>query len=85
MGQEPLKPEEIAQLPKITLLTCEAHLVEVKGQFQGMTGASQPDYMLLGTLCEQQGQSVFVKMVGPEKTVSAQRDNFIAFCKSLKR
>lgn len=84
MGQDPLTKEQIDVLPKVKLLGADAPLVEIAGQYTGMIGAPQSGQMLLGTLGMSEGQSVFVKMVGPETTVRAERDRFIAFCASIK-
>lgn len=84
MGQAPISEEAIALLPKITAVGQEAPLVEVSGAFKGMGSDAKEGYMLLGVVCERSGEGVFVKMTGPEETVKAQRDNFIAFCGSLK-
>jgi len=84
MGQDPLTKEQIDSLPKVKLLGADAPLVEIAGQYTGMMGAPQSGQMLLGTLGMFEGQSIFVKMVGPEATVRAERDRFIAFCASIK-
>ena len=39
---------------------------------------------MLGAVSILDGQAVFVKMTGPDAEVNAERDNFIAFCQSLK-
>ena len=84
MGQESLSEADIANLPKIAVLGKEAPMVEISGTFSGMGTDGKEGYMLLGTVCEDGSQSVFVKMTGPEATVSAEREKFVAFCKSLK-
>jgi hypothetical protein len=84
LEQEPLSTEAIATLPKIAVLGRETPLLEAAGAYRGMSDESKAGYLLLGTICEREKDSVFVKMVGPEAAVRAQRDNFIAFCQSLK-
>ncbi len=82
---EPLTEEQLAALPKITMLGKECPFIEVPGTFTGMGGTAQPGYLLLGTLCEIDGQSVFVKMTGPEAAVKGEKDRFVAFCQSLAK
>ena len=84
MGHEdPLGPEAVAGLHTITVLGTPAPLVEVAGRFTG-AGEPQPGYMLLGTICELDTETVFVKMIGPEATILAERDSFVSFCESLR-
>ncbi len=84
MGQEPLSPELVAALPKTPVGDAEGVLVEAAGSFQGMSGEAKAGYKMLGVIAEQAGQGIFVKMIGPEATVTAQRDQFLAFCASLR-
>ncbi len=86
MGVEgdPLNAEAIGKLPKISMLGKEVPLVEDPGTYQGMSGEAKTGYMLLGSICELGDESVFVKMIGPESVVRAEREKFIAFCGSLK-
>lgn len=86
MGTEnaPLSPEAIQQLPKISMFGKEVPLAEATGTYQGMMGETKTGYMLMGTICELGEESVFVKIIGPESVVRAQRDKFVAFCGSLK-
>ena len=80
---QPLDADAIAKLPKIKVLGHDAPLVEAAGAYTGMDGAAQPNYMLWGAVCEQEEESVFIKMIGPESTVRPEKDHFIAFCESL--
>lgn len=86
MGVEgpPLTADEIAKLPKIKVAGRDAALLEAAGAYQGMSGAPQANSMLLGAMADVDGETAFVKMVGPEATVRANRDKFIAFCESLR-
>jgi hypothetical protein len=84
MGQEPLSDERIAALPRIEALGQQAPWVEISGQFTGQSGNVVEDAMLLGLVCPVADMSVFVKMIGPAEVVGDQRDNFLAFCNSLK-
>ena len=84
MSQEALKPEDIAALPRIDVLGKQGAVVETLGSFSGMTGDPKPGYALLGMIVELPERSVFVKMTGPETAVKAEKDRFLAFCRSLK-
>jgi len=79
-----LNAEAIGKLPKVSMLGKEVPVVEVPGAYQGMSGETKTGYMLLGSMCELGDESVFVKMIGPETVVRAEREKFIAFCGSLK-
>lgn len=81
MGQPALHLEAMAALPTIPVLGKEAALVEV---YSPSTGGDQDGRGLLGVICELEDQVVFVKMVGPQATVQAEKDRFLAFCGSLK-
>ena len=84
MGLQPLTDTELAALPKITIAGQDGVLVEAAGQYTAMTGDPKPGYMLLGAICEREGQGIFVKMTGPEAIVKGEKDHFVAFCQSLK-
>ncbi|MEW6742404.1 MAG: hypothetical protein AB1486_06565 [Planctomycetota bacterium] len=84
MGAPPLSDTEIEALPTIDVLGSRATLVEVTGTYAGMGGEAKGQYMMLGVVCVLPSYSVFVKMIGPETEVKAERSNFIAFCQSLE-
>ena len=84
LGQTELQSADIAALPKIKVLGKDSPLVEISGSYTGMDGAAQTGYMLLGAVGEVPGNTVFVKMIGPEAEVKAEKEHFIAFCQSLK-
>lgn len=84
MGLEPLGREAVAELPTITLAGREAPWVELTGAYQGMESEVRSDWMLLGAVALLDEKAVFVKMVGPEAVVRAERERFIGFCGSLK-
>jgi hypothetical protein len=83
MGQPELKAEEIAALPKVEVLGKPSPLVEINGSFTGMAGQQFPDYTLTGVVVLLTDQTLFVKMTGPTAVVTAEKDHFQAFCKSL--
>ncbi len=81
MGQPALDAEAVAALPTISVLGKEAALVEV---YSPSPGEGQDGRGLLGVICELEDQVVFVKMLGPQASVQAEKDGFVAFCGSLK-
>jgi hypothetical protein len=84
MGQTPLSADEIAALPKIEAVGRPSPFVEVSGTYTDMSGADRGGYLLYATIVDLAGESVFVKMTGPEALVRAEKDHFTAFCQSLK-
>lgn len=84
MGQEDLDDAAIEALPGIDVLGQRAVLVDIEGNFTGMTGSEKPGYRMLGLLCPMQEETVFVKMTGPSQAVLAEKEKFISFCASLK-
>ncbi|MBI3118709.1 MAG: hypothetical protein HYZ00_08495, partial [Candidatus Hydrogenedentes bacterium] len=84
MSQAALTAPELEQLPKIDILGKPSTLVEVEGSLIKMDGAIQENAMMIGAICPLEGRTIFVKMTGPAEEVKAQKDNFVAFCQSLK-
>lgn len=84
MGAEPLTADALNALPAVDLLGEPVPLLNVAGTFTSMQGASSPEYRMLGAVRLLPGRAVFVKMVGPDTEVAAQREAFVAFCESLR-
>ena len=84
MGAPALRGEEIAALPRLTVLGQPSVLVEVSGSQGATSGDSQLGNSLLGVVCLLDGGSVFVKMTGPEDVVREEVDRFKSFCESLR-
>jgi hypothetical protein len=84
MGEPAITDSDMAALPKITLYGQPASLVEVSGTFTSMQGEKMSGYKMLGALAKRGNSMVFVKMVGPEADVTAEKANFTAFCESLQ-
>lgn len=77
-----LRLEPVAQITgetRIPMLGEDALFVEIVG-----THPDDSEGMMLGTICNLPGRSVFVKMLGPRQTVEPQRESFLSFCKSLR-
>jgi hypothetical protein len=75
MRLAPLAADAVAALPTVKVLGKESPMVEIDGGSVGVTGL----------VCELGQQTVFVKMTGPMEALRAQRERFVAFCKSLSR
>jgi len=84
MGQSPLTAAEIGEFKRIAVLGQDAPLVEIEGSYRGMGGEALEEALMLGSMAALEGQTVFVKMVGPRSAVAAQREAFIQFCRSLR-
>ena len=84
MGQSPLSDVEIGALPKIPFGDSEGLFLEVEGKFQGTGGPVQDNARLYGFIAARGRMFVFVKMVGPKGKMEAQKDRFLALCKSFR-
>lgn len=85
LGLAPFTPAEFEQLERVTVMGMESVLVECTGEFKGI-GATvgKPGTTLLGTISDEgQGRVLFIKMVGPADEVTAARDDFLVFARSL--
>lgn len=83
-GGEPLSGEEIAALPKHTMLGREATLVELQGSFAGMDGAARPGFALLGLILSDASGGIFLKFTAPSARVAEERENFLRLAGSLR-
>jgi len=68
----------------------EITLVDFSGDFQDQRGpfapaTLQPGSRLLGAVIPVEGELYFVKVVGPEKTISAHEEEFVKFVESAKK
>ena len=82
MGREPLDESSLAALARETILGADSVVAEIPRAPQA--GSSSEHELLIGALCIQPEQSVFVKMLGPREAVEAQREAFLEFCRSLR-
>ncbi|MBP8131524.1 MAG: hypothetical protein KA184_18240 [Candidatus Hydrogenedentes bacterium] len=85
MNQPPLSAEELAALPRWPILGREAVYVEIQGDYTGMSGATLPGQLFLGLVAPYKESTLFVIMVGPEAQMAQEKDNFAAFCKSMRQ
>jgi len=84
MGRPELDAAAIAALPKVEMLATPSPLIEISGSYTTMTGKLYEHYMMMAVVCALPDKTLFVKMTGPEADVQAQKENFAAFCKSIK-
>lgn len=87
MGMAPATAEELSALPTRELFGIPAYVVDLKGDFKGMGETeAMKDYRMLGLILPvgNTGQSLFVKMVGPQQLLGDNESNFYAFCDSLR-
>ena len=74
-----------AKVETFTVGTMPVTLVEIKGEYMGMGGAwHKADQLMLVSMVEAPVGSVFLKLIGPEDTVDANRQAYVEFVKGLK-
>lgn len=73
MHLAPLAADAIAKLEVVSVLGRDARVVEIDGGAVGIRGL----------VCELGVQTLFVKMTGPSESLRAERERFLAFCRSL--
>ena len=84
-GAADYTPEEIAALPKVTLLGSEAVMVEAQGRYEsGMGKPGVDDFALAGLVALVGGDIVTIKMVGPTSEVAIEKANLADYAKSLQ-
>ncbi|NOT30671.1 MAG: hypothetical protein HOP15_09525 [Planctomycetes bacterium] len=82
-GAAPLSVDEVAALPRVTLLGRQGTLVEAAGSFTGMGEAPRAGFQMLGLVVSEPGGSLFLKFTGPSAVVEREREHFLAFASSL--
>jgi hypothetical protein len=84
MGQPPLSAVEIAAQPKIPFAGGEGVFQELTGSFRGTGGEPQDNATMFAFVAPRGPRMfVFVKMVGPSAKMGAQKERFLALCRSL--
>jgi len=84
MGQPEPTADEIGRLPTLEVLGRPSPLVEIAGSFSGMGREEVGEAVLIATLAEAGGRTLFIKMTGPREEVEAARRAFVEFCSSLR-
>ncbi len=85
LGLPAFSASELAALPRILVLGQKASMMEAHGDFTGMGGDTQSGSGLLGLVCPQGSQTIFIKMIGPSDELRAERERFVEFCQSMRR
>jgi len=83
MGADELDSDELDALPRVPMLGDLAPMMRVEGSFRGM-GREIDDAVLIGAIAELDGETVFVKMIGPRPEVEDAQAAFGPFCRSLR-
>ena len=65
------------------MLGQKSPVLELEGSFTGMDGVARDKQGLLAVACIRPGESLFVKLTGPEAVVRTERANFLFFVQSL--
>ena len=76
---------EFAALPKASFLGDDAVVMELDGDWRGMTGAQIDGARVLVAARLDGDMITFCKIVGPRDEVAAQRDAFAQFCTSVRK
>lgn len=86
LGQFGLSPvADEGAFQTVEILGRNALLVEAEGTYAaGMGGGEKEDYALVGALRPTNGGLLTIKMVGPKKAVQEEREEFIAYCESMR-
>jgi hypothetical protein len=84
MGLAPLSRSEYEGLGVRSVLGVEGRLIDLRGDFTGMSGERIASARMLGLICELGDRALFLKMVGPEHEVEAERASFLELCDSLR-
>jgi hypothetical protein len=84
LGGAPLGDEELAALPRVAMLGRLAPMIRIEGDYRGMRGDTIPGAVMLGAVCELEGETLFVKLLGPQAEVDARADELVAFCQGLR-
>jgi len=77
--------EEFSGLPKALFLGDDAVLMDLTGNWRGMSGAQIEDARVLVAARVDGNTITFCKLVGPRSEVDAQRDAFVQFCGSVRK
>ncbi len=75
-----------AKVETFTVGTMPVTLVEIEGEYMGMGGAwHKADQRMLVSMVQAPVGSVFLKLIGPDDTVDANRQAYVDFVKGLKQ
>jgi hypothetical protein len=87
MGADKLSDSALAALPTVKILGVESPYLDLKGTYAGMGGPTTlapGNARVLAAACALPEALVTVKFVGPADVLEREKDNFLAFCRSLE-
>ena len=84
MGEKPFTEDEVKALPTLPILGRLGSTMRARGAYTPMGGKKVDDALLIGTIAELDGESIFVKLIGPADEVEAATSAYAAFCRSLR-
>jgi hypothetical protein len=84
MQQPPLTQQAFDDLKRIPILGQDSAMVEIGGDYTGMSEDTKPDAMMAGIVCPLATNTIFIKMIGPHDATRAQLDSFVALAESLQ-
>ena len=82
---EAMSDAEFEALPRALFLGDDAVLMDLSGDWRGMTGQQVADARVLVAARRDGDTITFCKLVGPSGEVSPQRDAFVRFCGTVRR
>lgn len=80
LGAKALSEGELGALERIEMLGGDGVIVKITRSESAQAGTPEA---LLGALCVREDRSLFVKFIGAEAVLDAQRPAFLDFCRSL--
>jgi len=84
MSLEPMSAEELEALPRGELFGEDAVLLDLEGDWTGMSGdAEGAGYRLVGLVQTSEGTARFLKMIGPSDVLAGELDAFRALAASF--
>ena len=84
LGQDPISPAQLAQLPTMKILDGDAIVIESTGSYSSMGSPPQDGWALIGLIRILPDRTVFIKLVGPAEEVEAARDSMSELVSSLE-
>lgn len=84
MGQTAPDGLGLLGMERTMVLGLSSLVVDLSGDFTGMSGGTRSDQRMLGVICPRHGDALYIKLVGPADAVAAERERFLAFAQSLK-
>lgn len=82
---EAMTDAEFEALPRVSFLGDDALLIDLSGDWRGMSGDEVRSARALVAARRDGDTITFCKLVGPGAEVSEQRDAFVKFCNSVRR